>query len=105
MEENEATVTLKRQLDELLITLLSIPESQRPGNAAYYLNRISQYVINQGADCPMVASIWLQEDFDELTEDAISSDKARELFALIDRRHDAEIGINWDVLNAALDAD
>jgi hypothetical protein len=104
MEENEIDLTLERQLDALLATLSSIPESQKPGNAAYYLNRISQYVVNRGVDCPMVASIWLEEDFDELTENTIGSDKARELFGIIDRRHDAEIGINWDVLNAALDS-
>jgi len=105
MEDNELNLTLKRQLEALLTTLSSISASQQPGNAVYYLNRISQYVVNRGVDCPMVAGIWLEEDFDELTENTIGSDKARELFALIDRRHDAEIGINWDVLNAALDSD
>lgn len=32
-------------------------------------------------------------------------DVARQVFAQIDRNHDAIVGINWDVLSYALDRD
>ncbi|MDD5391610.1 MAG: hypothetical protein PHE17_01190 [Thiothrix sp.] len=100
---SQNTTELMNQLDRLLTLLLSVPESERPSNAAYYLAKLARYTINRGADYPMIASVWSHGDFEDLTEEEISSDRARKLFALIDRTHNAEIGINWDVLNAALD--
>lgn len=105
MEDLKNKELLKRQLDDLLTTLNFITEAQREGNAAYYLKRIAEYVSHCGADEPMAASIWLQEDLEEVAEHPISRDKAREIFAQISHYHDAEVGINWDVLSSALNED
>ena len=102
---------LTQQLEALMITLNQIPETDEEGNAAYYLNKLVHLVANQGVDEPMVATFWFDDDFNELLgeegeppDEPISRDRARELFALIDRSHDAHIGVNWDVLEAALDS-
>lgn len=121
----EPTELLNQQLEAMMITLAQIPETDMPGNAAHYLNRLVHLIANNGVDEPMVTSYWYTEDFDELlnanTDDdsgdgedddskdgeegcvRINRDYARKLFALIDRTHNAEIGINWDVLKCALD--
>lgn len=104
MEKLEIQTTLKRQLDELLTTLNFIPEAQHEGNAGYYLKRIADYTAHLGVNEPMVASIWLQEDLEEVAETPIDRNTARHVFASIAHNHDAEIGINWDVLSYALDA-
>ncbi|MBJ6611522.1 MAG: hypothetical protein JG718_14265 [Candidatus Thiothrix moscowensis] len=93
---------LQQQLDHLLSTLSSVPETEKPGNAAYYLAKLARYVINRGVDYPMVTAIWVHEDLEEVAEENISEDKASKLFAHIDRTHNAEIGINWDVLDMTL---
>ena len=105
MENLKTEELLKRQLDELLTTLNFIPESQQAGNAAYYLKRIAEYVSHLGNDEPMVASIWMQEDLEEIAKQNINRDAARQIFAHINRSHDANIGINWEVLSYALDQD
>lgn len=101
---------LTRQLEALMITLNQIPETDEEGNAAYYLNKLVHLIANHGVDEPVVCRFWYRDDFDELLSgndeppaESISRDRARALFALIDRSHDASIGINYDVLQAALD--
>lgn len=107
---------LNQQLSALLDTLMHIPESGLEGNAAHYLEKLARVVLNNGADEPMVASLWYGEDFDAVLEEdsededdeghpPISRDHARAMFAGIDRHHNAEVGINWDVLRDALDDD
>lgn len=97
--------TLNAQLEAVIATLATIPEAEQPGNAAYYLNKLAHWVANQGVDEPMVAPVWSKEDFDELDEGrpSVSRDEARKMFALIDHTHNAEIGVNWDVLKCALE--
>ncbi|MDD5394305.1 MAG: hypothetical protein PHE17_14925 [Thiothrix sp.] len=102
------TELLNQQLEAMMATLAEIPETDMPGNAAHYLNRLVRLVANNGVDEPMVTSYWYTEDFDSVLEDRgeecpIDRGYARKLFALIDRTHNAEIGINWDVLKCALD--
>lgn len=103
MEETNIQLLLKQQLNQLLTTLSFTPEAKQAGNAAYYLERLAQYVSNLGADEPMVASIWLQEDLEVIAKQSLERDKSRQIFTQIDRTHDANIGINWDVLSYALD--
>jgi len=103
MENLKTEDLLKRQLDELLTTLNFMPESQQAGNAAYYLKRIADYVSHLGVDEPMVASLWFTEDLEEVSESTIEREQARHIFAVIDRHHNAEVGINWDVLEYAID--
>jgi hypothetical protein len=109
----EPTELLNQQLKAMMITLAQIPETDMPGNAAHYLNRLVHLIANNGVDEPMVTYYWYTKDFDELRngdvdDDAegythINRDHASRLFALIDRTHNAEIGINWDVLRCALE--
>lgn len=96
---------LDQQLSALLDTLMHIPESGLEGNAAHYLEKLARVVLNHGADEPMVASLWYDEDFIELDGSPVSRDHARAMFAGIGRHHNAEIGINWDVLKAAREDD
>ncbi|WP_020396689.1 hypothetical protein [Thiolinea disciformis] len=105
MEEKKLNILLKQQLDQLLTTLSFIPAAKQTGNAAYYLERLASYVSHLGADEPMVASIWMQEDLEWVAEQRMERDVARQVFAQIDRNHDAIVGINWDVLSYALDQD
>lgn len=58
----------------------------------------------------VMASIWTLEDVYSLCEDwegnitiKITDAEAREVLANAERNHNAEIGINWDVLRAELD--
>lgn len=101
---------LSQQLEALMITLNQIPETDEEGNAAHYLNKLVHLVANQGVDEPMVAVFWFDDDFNELLgeegeppEEPISREQARALFAFIDSSHDANIGINWNVLESALE--
>lgn len=101
---------LAQQLEALMITLNQIPATDGEGNAAHYLNKLVHLVANQGVDEPMVAICWFDDDFNELLgeegeppAEPISRERARELFAFIDSSHDANIGINWDVLESALE--
>ena len=101
---------LAQQLEALMITLNQIPATDGEGNAAHYLNKLVHLVANQGVDEPMVGTFWYDDDFNELLgeegeppEEPITRNRARELFALIDRSHDAYVGVNWDVLQSALD--
>lgn len=61
-----------------------------------------------------IASLWSVEDVLSLTQDEdydgdrvdtsdITLEQAREVLERTDRKHDATIGINWDVLQANLD--
>lgn len=103
MEEANIQLLLKQQLDQLLTTLGFTPEAKQAGNAAYYLERLAQYVSNLDADEPMVASIWLQEDLEAIVKQSLERDKSRQIFNQIDHAHDANIAINWEVLSYALD--
>lgn len=106
-----AIEVLNAQLEAVINTLATIPESGQVGNAAHYLNELAHWVVSQGVDEPLIAKIWSQEDFDALSDEdepdenrpAINRDDARAAFALIDRTHNAEIGVNWDVLRCALE--
>jgi hypothetical protein len=103
------TERLNQQLKAMMATLAEIPETDMPGNAAYYLNRVVQLVADKGVDEPLVTSYWHFEDLDWLLcgrADAegytpTNRDYARKLFALVSGTHNAEIGINWDVLRCA----
>lgn len=92
---------LEQQLETLMLSLRDIPESSQPGNAAYYLSRLAEIVAARGVNEPLVAALWLKSDLEE--NDTLEKDHARRVFAHIDRTHNAEIGINWDVLNNALE--
>lgn len=101
---------LTQQLEAMMLTLNQIPETDMEGNAAYYLNKLVHLVANQGVDEPMVGRFWYEDDFNELLgeegeppDEPITRERARDLFALIDRSHDATVGINWEVLQCALD--
>lgn len=98
----ETQSVLQQRLDQLLSVLSSVPEADKPGNAACYLAKLARYVINCGVDYPMVADIWVHGDLKDVAEAEISADRARRLFAHIDRTLNAEIGINWDVLDMTL---
>lgn len=103
MREKDIQVLLKQQLDQLLTTLSFIPEAKQAGNAAYYLERLANYVSNLGTDEPMVVSLWLQEDLAEIAKQSVERNTARQVFARIDHTHDANIGVNWEVLGCALE--
>ena len=102
------TENLNAQLEALINTLAAIPATGQPGNASHYLDKLAHWVMNQGVDEPLAVAIWSQEDLDQVQDEAgeprISRDQARRSFALIDRTHNTEIGINWDVLKCAIDS-
>jgi hypothetical protein len=103
------TALLNQQLEAMMITLNQIPETDLPGNAAYYLNHLVHLVANNGVDEPLVGKFWHQEDLNErlqerdMVSQPVTREHARELFAMIDRTHDAEMGINYGVLDCALE--
>src|SRR5258708_1215905 len=62
-------------------------------------------------DGDSIASVWSVEDVYSLitdedgepVENAITVEEARQVLKLVDRTHDATIGINWDVLEVGLE--
>ncbi len=62
-------------------------------------------------DGDSIASVWSVEDVYSLitdedgepVENAITVGEARQVLRLVDRTHDATIGINWDVLEVGLE--
>lgn len=48
-------------------------------------------------------AVWWHVDDVMGLDDSLSEEKAREVLELAYRRHDAEIGINWDVLRVHID--
>jgi hypothetical protein len=62
----------------------------------------SAYDIVRLTDTDWVSEWWHISDVQELTEDMkeeLSNDEAREVLRLVKKRHDCNIGINWDVIN------
>lgn len=51
------------------------------------------------ADPDFIASFWSVEDVFSVAPN-IMHEEAQEVLAEVDRRHDATIGINWDVLQS-----
>ena len=59
-------------------------------------NKIEQYkesIINDKA----IASIWSTQDV-ESVDDELTDDEKKEVLYLTERYHNAEVGINWEVL-------
>jgi hypothetical protein len=62
----------------------------------------SAYDIVRLTDTDWVSEWWHISDVQELAEDMkeeLSNDEAREVLRLVKKRHDCNIGINWDVIN------
>lgn len=62
----------------------------------------SAYDIVRLTDTDWVSEWWHISDVQELTEDMkeeLSNDEAREVLRLVKKRHDCNVGINWDVIN------
>lgn len=54
------------------------------------------------ADPDWIAVFWCTDDVKSVAPH-LSNDEAREVLQVADRRHDAELGINWDVLETIAD--
>lgn len=97
---------LNAQLEALIETLTAIPESQQPGNGAYYLLTLAKAVGCDGVDAPMVADIWLMDSLEshaeELGKPIPTREQARTAYALIDHELDANQGITWSSLEDVL---
>jgi len=62
----------------------------------------SAYDIVRLSDTDWVSEWWHISDVQLLAEDMeeeLSNDEAREVLRLVKKRHDCNIGINWDVIN------
>jgi hypothetical protein len=62
----------------------------------------SAYDIVRLTDTDWVSEWWHISDVQLLAEDMeeeLSNDEAREVLRLVKKRHDCNIGINWDVIN------
>jgi predicted RNA polymerase sigma factor len=98
--------TLNAQLEALIAALETVPESEQPGNGAYYLLSVAKAVGCDGVDAPMVADIWLLDSIESAAEEAgvpiPTRDQARAIYAKIDSEMDSNEGITWSTLEAAL---
>ena len=56
-------------------------------------------------DAIVYCDMWHPEDVQQKTTEPrqLTTGEIIEVFALIQRSHDAEVGINWDVIECALD--
>lgn len=54
------------------------------------------------SDSDVICSIWQVEDVQERRPD-LTVEQCREVLRSIERHHNAEIGINWDVIDAVAD--
>lgn len=93
---------LNEQLEALIETLSLIPEAEQPGNGAYYLLSLAKAVGCDGIDAPMVVDMWFMDSLESLSEQKLSRDQARAIYAKIDRELDANDGITWSTLEDAL---
>jgi sugar phosphate isomerase/epimerase len=62
----------------------------------------SAYDIVRLTDTDWVSEWWHISDVQLLAEDMkekLSNDEAREVLRLVKKRHDCNVGINWDVIN------
>ena len=62
----------------------------------------SAYDIVRLTDTDWVSEWWHMSDVQLLAEDMkekLSNDEARKVLRLVKKRHDCNIGINWDVIN------
>jgi hypothetical protein len=53
-----------------------------------------------------ISIVWCTEDVLHTAKEMdieLTTDQAREILGLLDRKHDAEIGINWDVISSMID--
>jgi hypothetical protein len=70
----------------------------------------AQGAVMRAFDPDWMASWWHIEDihdkangWDQDESKAISDDEAREVLRLINKYHDSEVGINWDVIDSWID--
>lgn len=73
-------------------------ENYPPGTAGYALLSVLRNIEYEGRGLltPMLAPVWCEDDVKEVSP---SPDvDAKEVFALVNKWHDAEVGINWEVL-------
>ena len=62
----------------------------------------SAYDIVRLTDTDWVSEWWHMSDVQLLAEDMkeeLSNDEARKVLRLVKKRHDCNVGINWDVIN------
>lgn len=53
-----------------------------------------------------ISIVWCTEDVLHTAKEMdieLTTDQAREILGLLDRKHDSEIGINWDVISSMID--
>jgi hypothetical protein len=53
-----------------------------------------------------ISIVWCTEDVLHTAEEMnieLTTDQAREILGLLDRNHDANIGISWDVISSMID--
>lgn len=58
--------------------------------------------LSRRQDCGVLWSLWQVEDVRSQRPD-LTDDQCRDVLRVIDRRHDANIGINWDVIDVVAD--
>ena len=58
--------------------------------------------LSSRSDCDDLWSLWQVEDVRGQRPD-LTDDQCRDVLRVIDRRHDANIGINWDVIDVVAD--
>jgi len=68
--------------------------------AAAAVNELDQFELVDKRDS--IASVWCIEDVQSLRED-LTDEQALKVLKAVDSRHDAEIGINWDYIEAVID--
>jgi hypothetical protein len=70
----------------------------------------AEAAVKQHFDPDWMASWWHIDDvkgqadgWEESTEDSLTDDEAREVLRLVDKYHNCEVGICWDVIDGWID--
>ena len=63
-----------------------------------FIERLKDYPV----DTPCCGEIWLAEDFLQLDE-RLTADEVWAAMLLADKRHDANVGYNWDFFQCCID--
>ena len=80
-------------------------KEQTGANYDYNRRHIEEY-LDQIGKGNVIASIWMLDDVAGRAEEMdieITDDQCRDVLSCLDRKHDACIGINWDVIDYWID--
>lgn len=91
---------IKQALEDLIVNSNVDADSELFKRAALALNELDQFDLVDKRNS--MAVVWSAEDVQSVRED-LSDEQAMKVLQAMEMRHDANIGINWEYIEAVAD--